>query len=228
MNLKKSELEPKQIFNFLGYQYDLIQGVVRSTLERWEALNSKINSLLERSSCSVRQLMALIGLLTATEKQVPSGRLHMRPIQWHLKNHWHIPETFAESHPYPQIPSSPPALVVKRRKRPARPKPAPPSSRGSDLYRCIKPRLGHTFRRLYRKGRLVCAGKQTAYQFPGIESGFIGPKGLRTPLPGSGSFSCNRQHHGGSLHKQGGRHVARLSICSPLETPVLVQSREFA
>ena len=36
--------------------------------------------------------MSLIGLLTATEKQVCSGRLHMRPIQWHLKRHWHVPE----------------------------------------------------------------------------------------------------------------------------------------
>ena len=36
--------------------------------------------------------MSLKGLLTATEKQVLSGRLHMRPIQWHLKRHWHVPE----------------------------------------------------------------------------------------------------------------------------------------
>ena len=221
--VNKLELEPKQIFNFVGYQYDLIQGVVRPTPERWEALNSKINSLLERSSCSVRQLMSLIGLLTAMEKQVPTGLvLHMRPIQWHLKNHWHIPESLEKVIPIPRSLHPPPALVVKRRKRPARPKLAPPSSHGSDLYRRIKQRLGCTFRRLYHK---VCAGKQTAYQFPGIESGFIGPKGLRTPLPGSGSFSCNGQHHGGSLHKQRRRHAVRLSMFSPLETPVLVQSQ---
>ena len=114
---------------------------------------------------------------TATEKQVPSGRLHMRPIQWHLKSHWHIPES-GESHPDSQVPSSPPALVVKGGKPPARPKLAPPSSHGSDLYRRIKRRLGRTFRRLYHQGRLVCAGKQIAYQFPRIEGGFIGPKGL--------------------------------------------------
>ena len=102
VNLRKSELEPKQIFNFVGYQYDLVQGVVRPTPERWEALNSKISSLLERTSCSVRELMSLIGLLTATEKQVTSGRLHMRPIQWHLKNHWHIPESLEKVIPMPR------------------------------------------------------------------------------------------------------------------------------
>ena len=37
--------------------------------------------------------MSLIGLLTATEKQVHLGRLHMRPIQWHLKNNWRVPKS---------------------------------------------------------------------------------------------------------------------------------------
>ena len=30
---------------------------------------------------------------TETEKQVHLGRLHMRPIQWHLKNNWRVPES---------------------------------------------------------------------------------------------------------------------------------------
>ena len=37
--------------------------------------------------------MSLIGMLTATEKQVYLGQLLMRPIQWHLKNHWGIPDS---------------------------------------------------------------------------------------------------------------------------------------
>ena len=31
VNLKKSELEPKQVINSAGYQYDLTQGMVRPT-----------------------------------------------------------------------------------------------------------------------------------------------------------------------------------------------------
>ena len=56
---------------------------------------------------------------------------------------------FGEGHTDSQVPSSPPALLVKGGKRPARPTLAPPSSRGSDIYRHIKRRLGRTFRRLY-------------------------------------------------------------------------------
>ena len=60
--------------------------------DRWQILQEKVSEILSRPTCPVRQFMSLIGLLTATEKQVYLGRLHMRPIQWHLKNNWRVPE----------------------------------------------------------------------------------------------------------------------------------------
>ena len=41
----------------------------------------------------VQWLRSLIGLMTATQKQVHLGPLHMRPIRWYLKNHWRILES---------------------------------------------------------------------------------------------------------------------------------------
>ena len=93
VNADKSELDPKQIFDFVGYQFDLKTGRVRPTPDRWQSLQDKILEILSLPACPVRQFMPLIGLLTATEKQVHLGRLHMRPIQWHLKSHWRIPES---------------------------------------------------------------------------------------------------------------------------------------
>ena len=46
--------------------------------------------------------MSLIRLLTATEKQVHLGRLHMRPIQWHFKNNWRFPESLEKIIPLPR------------------------------------------------------------------------------------------------------------------------------
>ena len=102
VNMTKSELVPQQVFNFVGYRFDLSQGLVKPTQERWIVLSQKINQLLNQQVCSVRQFMSLIGLLTATEKQVVAGRLHMRPIQWHLKRHWHVPESLEKILPLPQ------------------------------------------------------------------------------------------------------------------------------
>ena len=91
VNLDKLEMEPKQIFDFVGYQFDLKAGRVRPTPNRWQNLQEKISDILSRPACPVRQFMSLIGLLTATTKQVHLGRLHMRPIQWHLKNNSYCP-----------------------------------------------------------------------------------------------------------------------------------------
>ena len=102
VNLEKSELEPKQVFNFVGYQFDLRSGRVRPTPDRWQSLQGKIQALLLLPACPVRQFISLIGLLTATEKQVHLGRLHMRPIQWHLKNNWRVPESLEKVIPLPR------------------------------------------------------------------------------------------------------------------------------
>ena len=76
VNLDKSELDPKQIFDFVGYQFDLKAGRVRPTPDQWQSLQNKILEILSLPACLVRQFMSLIGLLTATEKQVHLGRLH--------------------------------------------------------------------------------------------------------------------------------------------------------
>ena len=38
VNLEKSELEPKKVFDFVGCQFDLRSGRVRPTLDRWQIL----------------------------------------------------------------------------------------------------------------------------------------------------------------------------------------------
>ena len=55
--------------DFVGYQFDLGAGRVRPTPDRWQNLQNKVSEILSLLACPVRQLMSLIGLLTATEKQ---------------------------------------------------------------------------------------------------------------------------------------------------------------
>ena len=101
VNMTKSELTPQQVFNFVGYRFDLLSGRFLPTEDRRDSLRQKLLAIKSQKTCSVRQFMSLIGLLTATEKQVWAGRLHMRPIQWHLKRHWHVPESLEKIIPIP-------------------------------------------------------------------------------------------------------------------------------
>ena len=70
VNMKKSELVHQKVFNFVGYRFDLLTGRVLPTLEHWESLRAKLLFIKNKDLCTVRQFMSLIGLLTATEKQV--------------------------------------------------------------------------------------------------------------------------------------------------------------
>ena len=93
INQEKSELKPTQVFSFVGYKYHLDSALVKPTQERWLKLQDLILRLKSKHVLTARCLMSLIGLLASTEKMVPEGRLHMRPFQFHLKEHWRYPQS---------------------------------------------------------------------------------------------------------------------------------------
>ena len=76
------------MFSFVGYEYHLDSALVKPTQERWLKLQDLILLLKSKCVLTARYLMSLIGLLASTEKMVPEGRLHMRPFQFNLKEHW--------------------------------------------------------------------------------------------------------------------------------------------
>ena len=93
INQEKSELKPTQMFLFMGYEYHLDSAFVKPTQERWLKLQDLILRLKSKHVLTASCLMSLIGLLASTEKIVPEGRLHMRPFQFHLKEHWRYPQS---------------------------------------------------------------------------------------------------------------------------------------
>ena len=93
INQEKSELKPTQVFSFVDYEYHLDSALVKLTQERWLKLQDLILRLKTKHVLTARCLMSLIGLLASTEKMVPEGRLHMRPFQFHLKEHWRYPQS---------------------------------------------------------------------------------------------------------------------------------------
>ena len=93
INQEKSELKPTEVFSFVGYEYHLDSALVRPTEERRLKLQDLILQLKSKRVLTARCLMSLIGLLASTEKMVPEGRLHMRPFQFHLKEHWTYPQS---------------------------------------------------------------------------------------------------------------------------------------
>ena len=49
VNLNKLELIPQQVFNFVGFHFELSQGLVKSTEWRWQALTRKIQIIFSKT-----------------------------------------------------------------------------------------------------------------------------------------------------------------------------------
>ena len=105
-----------------------------------------------------------------------------------------------------------------------RPTPASLASCNSNLYRCLKRRLGCSLRRLHNKRHLVSSRKPPSHKFPGTESRPTSPKTIPAFGARKSRFSCHRQHYSGGIHQQGGRYEVRLTLCPSMAAPVLVQS----
>ena len=93
VNLKKSELNPTQDLEFLGYRFNLREGLVYPIQKKLDKLKILVVSILQGRTTTPRKLMSLIGVMASMEKTVPSGRIHMRPFQWFLKTNWHFPQS---------------------------------------------------------------------------------------------------------------------------------------
>ena len=92
INQEKSELKKTRVFSFVGSEYHLDSALVKPTQERWLKLKVLILRLKSKHVLTARCL-SLIGLLASMEKMVPEGRLHMRPFQFHLKEHGRYPQS---------------------------------------------------------------------------------------------------------------------------------------
>ena len=89
VNLEKSELVPSQKIVFLGDELDFIEGFCRPSQDRLSAIRLQIKAVTRRAAVKFHVIHSLFGLLTATEKIVPYGRIHLRCLQiflnWHMK-----------------------------------------------------------------------------------------------------------------------------------------------
>ena len=88
-----SELKPTQVFFVCGLRIPSRFSPCKTHSREMAQLQDLILRLKSKLVLTARCLMSLIGLLASTKKRVPEGRLHMRPFQFHLKEHWRYPQS---------------------------------------------------------------------------------------------------------------------------------------
>ena len=122
-----------------------------------------------------------------------------------------------KDYPSAQVPAPTLAMVATGGQCSPRPTFTPNKACSADLYRRIKRRLGRSLKRAHCKRVLVDTGKQTAHQLSRAKGSLASLKRVSGSLRGRNRPSSYRQHHSGSVQKQGRRHEVGSPVCPPLE-----------
>ena len=92
VNREKSELVPKQVSDFVGYQLDLKAGKDQMHHEALADFNSKDPNIIEPSGLSSLAAHVPHRIIHHREAGPPSSTPYIVLIQWHLKNNLRVPE----------------------------------------------------------------------------------------------------------------------------------------
>ena len=149
VNLKKSELSPTQDLEFLGYRFNLREGLVYPNQKKLNKFKILAVSILQGHTTTPRKLMSLIGVMASMEKTVPSGRIHMRPFQWFLKTNWHFPQSFGQGGSSFSVVKGPSGLVDGSSEFTQGFESASERTQYIDVHRCIREGLGGPLEQLY-------------------------------------------------------------------------------
>ena len=189
VNLEKSELEPKQVFNFVGYQFDLRSGRVRPTPDRWQSLQEKIQALLLLPACPAVHVPD-----RSTDSHRKTSSLRPTTHETHLVASQEQLESTGISrkdHPSAQVSASTLAMVARGKQCAPGSAITPHKACSADIYRRIKRKVGRSLKRVYCKRILVGAGKQAAHKLSRAQSGVFGPQGVPKSLCRQNSSSSN-------------------------------------
>ena len=102
IKFNKSDLKPTQIFNFVSIHFNLQTGSASITQKNLTKVTSPATQMSQVQHAPARRWHSLIGTLQAQTTLIYLGRLKVRPIQFHLAQHWNQ----ARDPPNQQVPQT--------------------------------------------------------------------------------------------------------------------------
>ena len=88
VNTVKSDLVPRQNFEFIGTRFDLINYTVFPTVDNLTKLLETANSVRPGDQVTANQWQHIIGVLASQERLVMHGQFHVKPFHHHLARYW--------------------------------------------------------------------------------------------------------------------------------------------
>jgi len=212
---KKSQILPSQDFLFLREHYRTDLGLIFPPEEQFQSLCQKILIFSNSHSVTARQFSQLLSFLISLADVVPLGRLHIRPLQFFLQEHWDSASQVWEAL-VPILPVLLPHLDwwTHRKKCFERCSFASPSSFSNSSYRFQSSRMGSFSRGKVCVGSVVSCSATRAHQFARDESCPISVTTFQDSSSFESSSASDGQYNSSGLLAESRRNSLSCSLSS--------------
>ena len=88
INFPKSCLAPRDLFAFIGLEWDLRLGIIKPKLSKITQLKRDIRIAQPGTLIKARKLASIVGVIKWMAPYVPQGYMHLKKLQWKVKEYW--------------------------------------------------------------------------------------------------------------------------------------------
>ena len=88
INFPKSTLVPHSLFEFIGLEWDLHGATLKPRLEKILKLKRDVRIAQPGTQIKAKKLASLIGVIKWMAPYVPLGQMHLKKLQWKVKETW--------------------------------------------------------------------------------------------------------------------------------------------
>ena len=217
VNLKKSELSPTQDLEFLGYRFNLREGLVYPNQKKLNKFKILAVSILQGHTHVTNWGHGFHGEDSSfrsnpyeTVSVVSEDQLALSPI-------------FGQGGSSVSVDKGSSGLVDGLSELTQGFESASEITQYLDVHRCIREGLGGPLEQLYYKWGLAAIRKKLAYQYFGTESCFSSPQTFSRTIKAKNSVGFFRQLNCGLIYQQGRRHSLLRNVCFDVENSGMVQ-----
>ena len=199
VNPQNSNLVPSQVVQYLGVIIDTTSFRASPSQERISKLQSTAEEFRSSASPPASLWLSLLGVLSSLAHLVPRGRLRIRSLQLCLHRSWDRLDLDAPVSPRPPVVAPPSSPVFRSVSLPG-------VSRPTLLVRRLRRGVGCPSRSSGRFRPVGLASGGVVHQRQGTACRQTGSSPVPVISTRSHGGCLLRQHHGGGVSPQGGRH----------------------
>ena len=88
INFPKSCLHPRDLFEFIGLEWNLRGNAIKPRLEKIHQLRSDVKVAQPGKRIKAKKMASLVGVIKWMAPYVPLGNMHLKKLQWKIRQKW--------------------------------------------------------------------------------------------------------------------------------------------